>query len=594
MLSNCCLRWQGRCLLLIGLWVLPLSALAERPAAPKLLPRSTMAYLRVHSAPELVEAFRETSGGRMARDEQIQPLLAHLYGSLTQAFADAQGELGMSLDELLSIPRGEMCVAFVAPEQGQPAVAVILEAGENLPIAERLLGFARDRAVADGATVRTESYRDTELKVFETGETTNPAYFIREATIVISSDVALTKQMLNVWDGEQAETLADNRRFTTIMSRSQGTKEERPQITWFVEPIDLVKRLTRGNLTAAAGLAILPALGVDGLQAIGGSMILATEEFDSIMHLHVMMQTPREGVLKMIALEPGDITPENWVPSDVASYTTLHWNGQQTFDALMPVYDAFRGEGAMLFDIDARINEPLGLDLQQDFLDQFDGRMTLVTWFEKPARLNSQSTMLAFKMKDGKTFSGTLDKLLAKVAPNAEKKSHRGATYYRFEPGGRRARERRERLEGNDLFRRPEPLVGILGDYVILTDSVRFFEEVVASSKNDSSLAGELDFKLIASKFKQHSQGEKPALVSFSRPEEGMRLLYELATSESTRGRLSSAAENNGFFRAIHEALEANELPPFAAIARYLAPTGALLINDETGLHYTAFGLKRE
>jgi hypothetical protein len=46
--------------------------------------------------------------------------------------------------------------------------------------------------------------------------------------------------------------------------------------------------------------------------------------------------------------------------------------------------------------------------------------------------------------------------------------------------------------------------------------------------------------------------------------------------------------------RALYDALEANPLPPFSEIAKYLAPGGGMLVSDETGLHYTAFALRRE
>ena len=73
-----------------------------------------------------------------------------------------------------------------------------------------------------------------------------------------------------------------------------------------------------------------------------------------------------------------------------------------------------------------------------------------------------------------------------------------------------------------------------------------------------------------------------------------MRSFYDLATSPMTRSRLEEAAKTNQGMRALHEALKANPLPPFSEIAKYLAPGGGMMVSDETGIHYTAFGLKRE
>ena len=73
-----------------------------------------------------------------------------------------------------------------------------------------------------------------------------------------------------------------------------------------------------------------------------------------------------------------------------------------------------------------------------------------------------------------------------------------------------------------------------------------------------------------------------------------MRALYELATSQTIRQQLATRADGNRFFGALHEALRDNPLPPFSVVAQYLAPGGAMLTNDETGFHYTAFTLRRD
>jgi hypothetical protein len=83
-------------------------------------------------------------------------------------------------------------------------------------------------------------------------------------------------------------------------------------------------------------------------------------------------------------------------------------------------------------------------------------------------------------------------------------------------------------------------------------------------------------------------------LIAFDRPEEALRLWYDIATADTTRQRLSQGAENNRFFRTVNDALRDNPLPPFAVLARYLAPSGSLLTDDESGLHYVSFTLRRK
>ena len=92
-------------------------------------------------------------------------------------------------------------------------------------------------------------------------------------------------------------------------------------------------------------VAMLPALGLDGLSGVGGSVLFDTEQYDSMMHLHVLLSSPRTGVIKAIAFEPGATKPERWVPGDVASYATLNWNFETSLKAIETLFDSFRGDG---------------------------------------------------------------------------------------------------------------------------------------------------------------------------------------------------------------------------------------------------------
>jgi hypothetical protein len=40
--------------------------------------------------------------------------------------------------------------------------------------------------------------------------------------------------------------------------------------------------------------------------------------------------------------------------------------------------------------------------------------------------------------------------------------------------------------------------------------------------------------------------------------------------------------------------LERNPLPPFSTLAKYIAPAGTAIINDDTGIHYVSFSLRRK
>ena len=214
-------------------------------------------------AQDLAARFQETSLGQITADEQIRPFVEHLYGSLLTAFERVQENVGASLDELLAIPQGELCVALVLPEEGRPQLAVIVDTGDQLPVAQQLLERGDDLLIGAGASRSTEEMGDVELVCYEArGEDQREvAMFERDGTIVITSSRELSIRIIATWDGAEVRTLADNRKFASIMNRSRGLKDEPPQITWFVDPLAFVTRMAQGNLSGQAGLATIRGLG---------------------------------------------------------------------------------------------------------------------------------------------------------------------------------------------------------------------------------------------------------------------------------------------------------------------------------------------
>jgi hypothetical protein len=500
----------------------------------------------------------------------------------------------LSLPELLAIPQGEMCLAVVGPAEGPPVVVAVLEVKDKLPAAEKLLEQILIRAEASGVTVVTESHQGTDvMKLSNIGRRSRAAsYFIREGTIVFTSDDELTRALIDVWNGDASvRTLADNKKFTAIMAQSVGTKEERPQISWFVDPIEFARTAGRGNLGAQTAIALLGPLGLDHLEAVGGSLIMATEDFDSIAHMHVLVKNPRQAVMKMLALDSGDLTPEAWVPKDAASYATIHWDFPTTFSEFAQMYDLIRfQEGAFSELVRSRVSDQLGADVQTELLPALAGRVTMATRIERPVRLNSETTAVGIQLKDPGEFQKILDKVMTRHPQALERTNYGTTTYYRIRAVGQRPPNFDE-----SLMRLPSPAVVLLGDYLVLSDSEKFIEQCIITKRTpDSSLATDLEFKLVASRLQRHAGGRTPGMIGFQRPEENFRALYELATAQTSRDRISQASQENPFFRALDGALTQNPLPPFSAIARHLAPGGAMLINDDTGFHYIAFGLKRE
>lgn len=580
---------------------------AERPSAAELLPESTLAFVRIRDAQELVEKFQQTNGGRMFQDEELKPLLEHLYGSAKEAYGDVEERVGLSLDEILNLPQGEISIAVVAPKEGPPAIAVLFEAGDNVKDAESLLNRGEELASEAGVEKSTEKFGDVTLNVYKGigRQNRTVCQFEKDGVIGITSDVALAEVMLNIWTGKESDikTLSEKDEFNTIMSKCMGTKDEPPQLAFFADPIAIARTVARGNVGAQTAMALLPALGLDGLKGVGGSVILAAEEFDTIAHLHVSLDSPRAGAIEALALKDGDTTPENWVPNDVVTYNTIYWDLKKSWQKTELLYDSFTSEGELRSLIEGNINSRIGVDAVDDIILQIDGRATWISWMVPPARINSQANLVAVKIKDRDEAWETLTTILENEEDRFEERDYKGVTYFFDTEAPDLEAQRRERIEARqgDVdrarigLRSPQPCIGLLDDYIVATDSEALLKKVIETKSDPkNSLSKDLEYKAVAAKIRRHSKGGKPGMIRFERPDEALRNLYEVATADETRATLTGAAENNRFFKSLDSALTEHPLPDFKVLKKYMAPTGAMLTNDDTGFHYMLFALKRE
>jgi hypothetical protein len=571
-------------------WLTPV-ARAERPVAPKLLPEQTLAYFRILDTPQLISRFRETSIGRMGQDEAIKPLVSEFYAALQELWGNIEDRVGLPLNQVLDIPQGEICVAFVAVPDGPTGLVVILDVKDRLLSARKLLEKGDLFAAENRVTKSTEKMDGFDINLYAgPNGNTNAVQLERDGTIVITNNKPVMQLVLDAWAGKVDKTLADNDRFNTIMNRCQGTPDDPPQITYFVDPIAIVKIAARGNVAAQTGLALLPVLGVDGIQGLGGSLIFSTGEFDDVTHFHLLLENPRNGIVEMLAMGSGDTTPENWVPADAMSYTTVHWNIEETYRKGSKLYNSLMAEGAAEAEIKRRVQDAIGLDFETEILAHVTGRVTHCGWVQKPVKLNGQANLVGIKLKDGKEFQPVFDKITEKFGENLEKKSFAGVKYFAIKT------PQRPDAEPPMNFRQPDPCLAILGDYLIFTDSTAALEAAITTNSNPGkSLAGELVFTLIASKIKRQVGGDAPGMVQFTRPETTMKMFYDLAQTEETKRSLARQADSgNQFFSRIDKAMKDNPLPPFSVIAKYFAPGGGMMVNDETGFHYTGFTLKRK
>ncbi len=599
----------------IVLGLLLVSPVMAQPSAMQVLPKETLLLVRTGDAQRLVEGFKTTAVWRMIQDPQLKPLFEHLYGSARDFYQEeAAEEVGLSLKELREIPQGEIAFALVARKQIVPTFALFIEMGEEADPAHRLLDRIQQE-IRENTDESADKVGDVELTVFQAGDDAweTIVFFEKENTLVVTGDVDLSKHILAFWEGVDLEAaaevvteateeddegdpsdattlspmwvtpLTDNENFITIMQTCRTAGDEPPHVIWYADPIGLFRNFMRGNAGATVALAMLPSLGLDGVQAAGGSVSFATQRYDDLTHMHLLLDNPRTGILSLANLRSGDITPAPWVPDNIDTYMTGHWDFALTYERLEALIDKFNYEGFFEKNFEQNISEAVEIEFQRDVINQLNGRMIWILGFPQPARFAGRIQLFALEVKDEATALNTMTDLFDRFEDTFEKKSYGGVTYWAFVP-----RFLRELPEEERPF---SPCMTVMEGYAMVCSSTRLLEMAIeARDGTGDRLADALDFRLISSRIRRTSQ--EPGFILFNRPEETLRFFYDLLNRQETQDVLSG--EDNRFFSAVNQALTEHPLPPFEVIAKYFAPSGGLVTDDETGFHYLQFTLRRD
>lgn len=611
------------------------SARAERPSAMKLFPEESVVFVRMANAHEFGERFKESGTWRMLQDPQLKPFVEAIYGDVGELYADeAEEKVGISFEDLQNLPKGEVAFAVVARRDQGPALLLLVDQGDEPSVAERLVDRALELAGEQGADFSTEEIGDVEVTVVRDpeSESRTVGVFQRENTIVVATDPNVLRQVLWHWDGGETgedasggaatqgeieevsrdaersapddeatnedepkdeepfvpgRTLAENDRFVTILRSCRREQDPPPHVVFFIDPIELVRSVGRDQGGVQFVMGLLPALGLDGLLAAGGTMTFSTDQYSDISQYHLLLENPRAGVMQLPAFETGDNTPQAFVPHAVETYMGMHANLRTTYDRLIALVDKFRYQGSMDKFVKERVSDKIGVDFPTQVLDNLAGRFTWMVAYEKPAKFRGQQHTIAAELKDEEAMRETVKAVMEKFPDVFEERTFGNVTYHAILPPRLREMEEDERPA--------EPFVAIMDGYLFLGGSCKLFEECIAARDGTvDRLVDSEDYARATEVLGRETAGLTPTLFSVSRYEETVRQWYDLLKSEKTRELIDENKEDNKFLAALAATLEEHELPPFEVLAPYLAPGGAILYDTDNGYHGIGFTLRNE
>jgi hypothetical protein len=547
--------------------------------ADQRVPESTFVYFSIPSVNVMKERMASSHGSGIWTDPAFDEFKGEIMDALSGQFDEFKSELeenlGVTPKELLQIPSGQVSMAISSIDD-EFGLIFFIDFGDSRRVVDGLMKKMATAMDAEGVKMETEEFSGTEINVFAIpGQDNNPianslSYCIRDTELVVSTSMPLLKNALSNWDGSDADTFSTNGNWAYVKERCNSGNAQ-PAMSWFVDPIGLVNDvLSSGMLPpAAAGVgAFLPVLGVDKLNGMGGTMDMNVGKYDVISKTVYLCKDPT-GVLKVLTLKPGDMTPPKWIPKAVAMYSGMNWDVSGAYKSIEDLVDSFQAPGAMAAQMDQLANQGPGVHIKNDIIDQLTGKIQVIggegapqEGVEGPAALLSTSMAIALGCKD----EGAMTKLLTKLT----------------ETGGFPGEVREFR--DSTIIEIPNPQGGptmaltvVRGNLMFSTD-VKLVEQLARGT--DESLVDSPAYKRVAAEFPS-----KTMAVSFVDVKTSYKSMYD-----SLRG--GDPAEMFPGMGELFENIDMSKLPEFSAVAKYLLPSGGYTVPDDRGAYSQTFTLK--
>jgi len=532
----------------------------------KLLPKDTLLFFTIPDVAGSKEQWDESTSGKLFKDPEFQPFLDDVKKKLEELSKNVEGELGVTINDLLAIPQGEVTFALMEKPARKLSAVLMVDYGKGKETIDKLLKKLHE-ALEEEAEHSAEDVNDIEIHTFtfKNAEAENPfktlSYFNDDEYLVFGSEVEALKSVLDLWGGDSSDTLAANDVFKYCMERCHDESGE-PTVKFFMNPIGLIQ--SGLNIAQAiqpqVGMVspFLPMLGFDKLKGWGGAAYVATGDFDSVSKTFVYADSPT-GVLNVFQFPATELVPPKWVSSSVSMYFGGNWNVAGAYQAIEGMVDMFQGRGALARLMDQAANSGPGIHPKKDVLDLLDGKFHVVQGFEKGEGDEplAQQFFMALAVKDGAKAKKTLATLAKSDGSPVELREFNGETIYEIAiPQGDQTMS-----------------FAVAEGHLVVTNDTPMLEGMLRSGSGVSSLADSAAYKKIAKHFPP-----KTSMISFQKSDAQLKALYDMMKN----------AENQEFL----EGIDLQKLPPFEVLQKYLRTSGSYTVPDKKGALMIGFQLK--
>src|SRR6185369_2029522 len=174
-----------------------------------------------------------------------EPALAEFWSEAGAAYkkisAKVETKIGLSLEELLAIPQGEVAFAAVQPPGQKVSLVALLDFGEKRETVDKLLEKAIAALEEQGLKHSEEEQDDARINLFkkpaEDDGKKRPApyydtiaYCVKDSFLLVGSSADAIKAVLTRWDGKHEQIFADAEVYRYITERGRDDVPSPPAL----------------------------------------------------------------------------------------------------------------------------------------------------------------------------------------------------------------------------------------------------------------------------------------------------------------------------------------------------------------------------
>ncbi len=643
--------WLG---VAFGLLTLPVAIAPAARLSESVLPKTTVGFLAISNYDALNQHWKKTQLGQLMDDPVMAPFRKDLRGQMQHRWANVHERLGLTLEDMESVAGGEVGVALIEPKPGEAAMAIIADVSGHLPQAQELLkkstasllkqGAKQSREVVGGVDINVFDLPEEELPKALDGKAAAPAaasepnrtvYALVDSLLIAADNLDEVRGILTrLAAGNAQGSLAEVPGFQAVMKRAAADAGEvkEHQIRWFIYPLGYaearraatpVAKRRRGQTV----VGVIRHQGFSAIQGVGGLVDFAPDGYELLHRTAIYAPRPYQKSMKMLVLPNGsNYTPQDWVPRDIASYTSFYVDILNAFDNFGPLFDELFGEGETgVWDqvLDGLKTQPDGpkIDLREDLIKHLGKRVTAITDNELPITTTSERLLFAIETTDEKAVALGVEKSM-KNDPTVKRRVIDGHVIWEIveeaqgeelkvpsislgeapslTPKKGTAPGTEEKDAGDkEVHFLPHGAVTVAYGHLFVASHIDFLLKILKPLAKEDRLAESPEYKQVAATIEK--QGLKAHCAEeFARTDEQLRPTYELIRqgkmpeSESLLGRALntfSGAAKKGVMRP--QRINGKNLPDYQVVRRSLGLGGMGAVSEPDGWFLKGFLLPK-